>query len=159
MPEISVEQLYIEYRKKVFGYISNKISSREDAEDLTSDVFLKVQQNIGKYDPTKASPSTWIYSITRNVVIDYFRTRRVTEEIPEDVRSDDLVEEQYIQDETLSELADALEYLNEEERAIIILHYNDGLPLTEIANRLDISYGMVKIRHNKALSVLKKKLM
>jgi len=159
MSEITVEKLYTEYRKKVFGYISNKISSREDAEDLTSDVFLKVQQSIDKFDPSKASPSTWIYSITRNVVIDYFRTRRVTEEIPEDIRSDELVEDQYIQDETLSELAEALECLNEEERAIIVLHYSDGLPLTEIANRLDISYGMVKIRHNKALSLLKKKLM
>ncbi len=158
MAELSVEKLYNEYHRKVLSYISSRITNREDAEDLAADVFLKVQMSIANYDENKASPSTWIYSITRNVVIDFFRTRKVGEEIPDDLPSEGLIEEDYIRDESLSELADALETLSEEERRIIVLHYNDGLPLTEIASKLNISYGMVKIRHNKALAALKKQM-
>ena len=76
MAEISVEKLYTDFHKKVLSYISSRITNREDAEDLAADVFLKVQMSIDAYDENKASPSTWIYSITRNVVIDFFRTRK-----------------------------------------------------------------------------------
>lgn len=158
MAEISVEKLYTDFHKKVLSYISSRITNREDAEDLAADVFLKVQMSIDAYDENKASPSTWIYSITRNVVIDFFRTRKAGEELPDDLPAEGLIEEDYIRDETLSELADALEMLSEEERCIIVLHYYDGLPLTEIAAKLNMSYGMVKIRHNKALAALKKKM-
>ena len=73
------EALYREYHGKVFGYIRSKISSAEDAEDLTADVFLKVCEKLGTYDESKASLSTWIYTITRNTLrVSYCCPKRIS---------------------------------------------------------------------------------
>ena len=69
MPDI--ETLYAQYSSKVMGYIHARVRNRADAEDLCSDVFEKIQRKLEDFDPSKASVSTWIFTITRNTVIDY----------------------------------------------------------------------------------------
>ena len=70
------EQIYLAYKEKVTAYVSSRVSQEEDAKDLVSQVFTKVYQNLPTFDESRASLSTWIYSITRNAVIDYYRTKR-----------------------------------------------------------------------------------
>ncbi len=148
-------KLYTEYRDRVLGYIRARIRDREDAEDLCQDVFEKVFRAAGRYDGSKSAPGTWIYSITRNAVIDYWRRSRPTEELPEDLSDDALPEDSVMQASVLDSLAAALEKLPEELTDIVVARYYDRLPLTEIAERLGMSYGMVKLRHNKALMLLR----
>ena len=74
MPDM--ERIYADYRNKVMGYIRARVQRWADAEDLCSDVFEKVQRKLGDFDSSKASVSTWIFTITRNTVIDYFRRSR-----------------------------------------------------------------------------------
>ncbi|MBR6916560.1 MAG: sigma-70 family RNA polymerase sigma factor [Clostridia bacterium] len=152
------EKLYTEYRGKVLGYIRSRVNNPSDAEDLCEDVFLKAYRSQDAYNPEKASESTWIYSITRNTVIDYYRRTRPTEEIPEDLSDDSSVEDGVLDAETLDELAAALERLPPELTDIIVLRYYDRLQLTQIVLQLGISYGAVKIRHQKALAMLKSML-
>lgn len=150
------EDIYRSYYKKVFGYIHSKITNVQTAEDMASDVFMKVYEKLDSYDETKASLSTWIYNITRNTVTDHFRTRRVFEEIPETMPDEDSsVEEEVCGAETLQDLASALKKLDERERDIIILRYYSGKTLKEIADSMGISYAYVKILQNKALVSLK----
>jgi RNA polymerase sigma-70 factor (ECF subfamily) len=73
---ITAEEIYAEYHQKVSAYVRGKVQDLHQAEDLVSAVFLKVVQGLDGYDPAKASVSTWVYTITRNTVTDYFRTRR-----------------------------------------------------------------------------------
>ena len=80
---ISSEQVYRDYKNKVFGYIFNRIHDHAVAEELTSDVFVKVVANIEHFDPEKASVSTWVFVITRNTLIEHFRKRRDAEDIDE----------------------------------------------------------------------------
>lgn len=148
-------RLYTEYRERVFGYIYARVRSREEAEDICQDVFLRALRASDRYDAGKAAPGTWIYAITRNAVIDYWRRSRPTEELPEDLSDDSLPEDRVMQTALLEELAAALEKLPDELTDVIVLRYYDSLPLTEIAEKLGMSYGMVKIRHNKALSLLR----
>ncbi len=152
---MDIEQVYREYHDKVLAYIRNRISNPEDAEDLCADVFLKVQQRFSEYDREKAAVSTWIYTITRNAVIDHYRVSRVSEELPEEIASDEEIDAGLLQRETLSELADALMKLSEEERNVIVLHYYNGLSLREVEARTGLSYGKVKLRHNSAIDKLK----
>ena len=70
MTELNIEQIYMEYNSKVMGYISARIRNRADAEDLCADVFEKIQRKLGDYDKGKAAVGTWIFTITRNTVID-----------------------------------------------------------------------------------------
>ena len=105
---IGKEELYIEYADKVMGYIRSKITNQADAEDLHSTVFLKVYQKFDTFDQTKASVSTWIYTITKNTVTDFFRTRHVHSEIEEDILDEGDEYQGILDEETLNELADAL---------------------------------------------------
>ena len=152
------EEIYRDYYGKVYGYFVSKINNSHTAEDLASDVFLKVYEKLDTFDDTKASISTWIYTIARNTLTDYYRTRKVCEEIPEEYESTISVEDEVCNREMLDKLANALEKLDERARDIIILRYYSGFKLTEIAEKLDISYSYVKLLHNNALENLKKYL-
>ena len=149
------ERLYVDYHGKVLSYIRSHVFNTSDVEDLCEDVFVKAFSAADSYDETKASPGTWLYSITKNTVIDYCRRFRPTEEIPEDISDDSLPEDTILDTETLEDLAEALEKLPTEQTDIIVLHYYNNLPLTKIAGILGKSYGVVKILHNKALSTLR----
>ena len=152
-------RLYAEYRDRVLGYIRARVHLREDAEDLCQDVFEKVFRSAGQYDARKAAPGTWIFSITRNTVIDYWRRVRPSEELPEDVADEALPEDGVLETEQLDALAAALETLDGELADIIVLRYYDRMPLTEIAERLGLSYGAVKLRHQKALMLLRTEMI
>ena len=156
MPDL--EQIYLEYRKKVMGYIRARIRSFADAEDLCEDVFEKIQRKLGDFDESKASLNTWVFTITRNTVIDYFRRSKPSEELDENLSDDSEVDENLLQNESLEELAAALRRMPEELRDLIVLRYYDNRPLTEVAEMMGLSYGAVKLRHQKALGLLRKAL-
>ena len=149
------EEIYRTYRDKVFGYLYSRINNVQDAEDITTDVFLKVYEKLDTFDETKASLSTWICTITRNTLTDHYRTRRVFEEVPETLPDEDSVEEDICNAEMLETLAKALKTLDERERDIIILRYYSGKTLKDIAAQMGISYAYVRILQNKALQALR----
>ena len=154
----SVEQIYTEYYGKVMGYLSTRIRNRADAEDLCADVFEKIHRKLGDYDPTKAAIGTWVFSITRNTLIDFFRKSKPQEELDENLSDDTELDEGMLNSETLSELAGALRKLPQQLMDIIVLRYYDGKPLTEIAKMMGLSYGAVKLRHQNALLLLREKM-
>ncbi len=155
---LDIEQIYTEYYGKVMGYIQARVRGKADAEDLCAEVFEKIQRKLGDYDQTKAGVSTWIFTITRNTVIDSFRRKRPSEELDENISDDTEVDEELLQTESLSELAAALRSLPQQLTDIIVLRYYDGKPLTEIAEIMGLSYGAVKLRHQNALALLREKL-
>ena len=135
--------------------------NRTEAEDVVQTVFLKVYSNLDKYDETKASLSTWIYTITRNTVYDYLKEKRghpVLELVDNTVDSAEEPDDSLLNQEALEELACALQKLPQNQRDIIILIYYHGKPKTEVAKILDITYGQLRYLHDKALSRLKETL-
>ncbi len=152
---LSKEEIYTNYRDKVFAYIRNHVNSPEDAEDLCEDVFVKIYTKLDTYDDSKASISTWIYSVTSNTVIDFYRTNHVHSEIPEDLSDPvNLIEDDYLNNESMQLLADALKTLPQEQRDIIVLRYYKGLTLQEVAEKMNLSYGITTLRHREALGRL-----
>ena len=152
------EQIYAAYSGKVMGYIMARVQHRADAEDLCADVFEKVFRKLDEFDQNKASLSTWIFTITRNTLIDHYRKSKPAEELDENLSDDTELDASLLEDETLSELAAALSLLPQELRDIVVLLYYDSKPLTEIARLMHLSYGAVKLRHQKALTLLKRAL-
>lgn len=150
------EQIFKDYHDKVLHLIYGKINNYTLAEDLTSEVFLKVYSKLDTFDETKASISTWIYRIAQNTVIDYFRTRKVYSEVPEEIAQESEIDDEILNNETLDALADALTELPERDRDLIILHYYHGLTLKEAAERIGMSYSNAKLVHNKSLVVLER---
>ncbi len=153
---MEIEQIYLQYKGKVFGYIRSHVNSYADAEDICSDVFEKIRLKLDTFDPEKSRLSTWIYSVTRNSVIDFYRRYRHQDEPDENMADETSIDEGLLKAESLSMLAQALKGLNEQQRTIIVLRYYQNKPLTEIAEILGLSYGAVKLRHQAALESLRK---
>ena len=147
-------QIYEEYHTKVLRYINSQVNDYYLAEDLCSDVFVKVYEKLDTFDDKKAGISTWVFTITRNRLIDYYRTRKVMVEIPETLTYDDDYSD--IDDEMLEKLAEALDKVDERSKKLIIMHYYEGKTLKEVAELMDISYPYAKILHKKALFNLKR---
>ncbi|MBQ6173513.1 MAG: sigma-70 family RNA polymerase sigma factor [Clostridia bacterium] len=150
-----MERIYTEYHGKVMSYLRARIRGEADAEDLCSDIFEKIYLKYDDYDPTKAALGTWIFTITRNTLIDRFRGTRPTEELDENLSDDSEIDSDLIRTETLTELAGALRKLPQQLMDIVVLRYYDGKPLTEIAQIMGLSYGAVKLRHQNALMLLR----
>lgn len=147
------EEIYNAYSDKIMGLIRTKVANHADAEDLHSAVFLRIYEKYDSFDPAKASISTWIYTITNNMIIDYYRTRKVHEDIDDnfDLASEKDDFDGILKEEMLDELADALEQLDERSRDVVIMRYYHKMTLKEIAVKTGMSYGNCKIVHNKAL--------
>ncbi|MBR2275182.1 MAG: RNA polymerase sigma factor [Lachnospiraceae bacterium] len=150
------EQLYTEYHDKVYAYVIHRVRSTEDAEDVVSEVFIKVLGKLDSFDESKAKLSTWIYQIAKHTVIDYYRKYRISEELPEELMKDDEIDEGLLNEETLVELANALKRLDEEQREIIVRRYYNCQTLQDIAASMSLSYGVVKLRHKEALGRLER---
>ena len=145
-------QLYEDYHIKVLRYIQSKVNDYHLAEDLCSDVFVKIYEKIDTFDDSRASLNTWIFTITKNRLIDYYRTRKVTVEIPEYLTYE---EDESINVDNLKSLAKGLENLDERAKKLIIKHYYEDKSLKDVAEELGISYIYAKVLHKKALSKLK----
>ena len=161
MNELSLEEVYKEYYSKVTALVYKKVGDHSMVEDMVSEIFLKITRNFDKFDPAKASIGTWVYTVANRYITDYYRSRKVFVELPEEngetgampealVIENDL-DANILLEEQLEELADALEQLKEKERDLIILHYYQGLQLKEIAAMMGMSYANAKVLHRKAL--------
>ena len=154
-----MEKIYLDYKDKVFRYVLGKVRNTQDAEDVTSEIFLKVQSSLDSYDEEKATLSTWIYTITHNTVCNYYRNQsRCALSLDENAlnsNTDDGVMAE-IENEILKEkLAIALETLTEREQDVIVLYYYHEIPLRDIATKMGITYTNAKFIKHQAISKLK----
>ena len=147
------DRIYRDYSPKVLSYIRGHINNPSDAEDLCTEVFMKAM----RYE-APATVSSWLYTITRNTVIDYYRTHKVMSEIPETLADDSDVAEGLLQEDTLEGLAAALKTLKEKERDVIVMHYYKRMTLRKISEIMGISYQYTKMLHNTGLHRLKEAL-
>lgn len=152
---MSLSDIFKAYRSKVMSYMSARILSYADAEDLCSEVFERILKRLNTFDSAKASISTWIYTISRNRVIDYYRQSKPWDELIEEIPCDKEIDDDILHEETVEELARAMNSLTDQQRQIIIYHYYDRIPLKRIAVFLGLSYGATKNRHNSALKTLR----
>lgn len=158
MSALDLEQVYLQYSGKVTGYLQARLHNRTVAEDLCAEVFEKALRKQEGYDPEKSAVGTWIFTITRNTLIDYYRRQKPSDELDENMADDQELDEPLLSGETLGELAAALRKLPQQMMDIVVLRYYDGKPLTEIATMMNLSYGAVKLRHQNALLLLRKEL-
>ncbi len=153
---ISSEQVYRDYKNKVFGYIFNRIHNHALAEELTSDVFVKIVANIERFDPEKASVSTWVFVITRNTLIEHFRKHRDSEDIDElEIPVTDEPIDRIVMEEQQELLAKALRELPENVRDIIVARYYYGFRFSKIGEMMGMTEANARVTHSRALTKLR----
>ena len=156
------EAWFRDHREAVYRYVRFRVATREVAEDITSEVFLKALRALGRYDPRRSAPRTWLLRIACNTVTDYLRTlrRRGSLHISLD-RAPDLVsqgpsqEERLLHAEQLRRLFGAAATLRETDQEILSLRYGAGLGNVEIAESLKITANAVAVRIHRALARLR----
>lgn len=140
------------YQRPVFSFVFQLIGNREDAEELTQDVFVKIYKKLSSFR-SECRFSTWAYRIAYTTAISSLRKRRmVFPEVEEsllinypDERVDEWLEKEEGEAKFLR-LEAAVDTLPPEERALISLFYNEGKSVLDIAEMLEISVENVKVR-------------
>ena len=150
------------WEKRVYNYLLRITGNREDALDLTQDVFLKAYQNLRKLDdPARFAP--WLYRIAHNEAYSLFRKRRpeidVAELEPEATDTGVLVGGSSVFPIELGlAVASALERLSPDQREAVVLKIYQGFKFEEMAEILSCPVSTVKSRLYTALEILKAEL-
>jgi RNA polymerase sigma-70 factor (ECF subfamily) len=142
------------YERRIYNLTYRFTRCREDAEDLTQDVFIRVHQTMNSYRREAGSLSGWLMRVARNLVIDHYRKtcrRARPDPFPETWLSISNPQtpsplQCLAQEETAAMLRAALQKLAPGDREVIVLHDLKGLLLGEVAAVLHIPEGTVKSR-------------
>lgn len=160
------EELYNHFFRIVYNLVYVQVKNSDTADDITSEIFLKVSRNLDKFDSSIASFATWISRITRRTCIDYFRShgRKQDNETEWDEEFNPAApefeqpENQFLLNENKKILLKAVETLSKREQKIIELKFWADMSNKEIGETLNISAGNVGIILFRAMSTLRKKL-
>ncbi len=141
------------WEKRVYNYLLRILNNREDALDLSQDVFLKAYQNIRKLEePSRFGP--WLFRIAHNEAFSLFRKRKPEDELTGTEKPHEPV---YPIELTLAATA-ALETLSPEQREAVVLKIYQGFKFEEMAEVLGCPVSTVKSRLYSALEILKSHL-
>lgn len=152
----TLEHIWHEFAEKLGQFIRSRVSDPATAEDILQDVFVKIQKRLGQLqDPARLEG--WIYLIARNAIIDHYRTRKETVEVPETLPA-----EPDGQDGELAELKASFRRmiysLPEPYREALVLTEFDGITQQQLAERLGISLSGAKSRVQRGRGQLKRML-
>lgn len=153
------ETLVNRYRGRIYAMTLNMTGNDADAWDLSQEVFIKAWRSLGRFE-ARAQFFTWLYRITHNVVIDWSRRRKIQGGVEFDdalgtvpeagavtvPRSTPEPDRAMENRELGARIRDALEQLNPEHRAVILLKEVDGLTYQEIAESVNCAVGTVMSR-------------
>jgi RNA polymerase sigma-70 factor (ECF subfamily) len=157
---ITTERVWETFHAPLQQFIRRRVSDDATAEDLLQDIFLNIHQHVDTLRDVKKLES-WIYQVTRNAIIDYYRSTRTTTtlEEPEALQmAEDLPDE-----DVISELFPCVRAmvtgLPAQDRQALILTEYQGLTQKELAERLGLSLSGAKSRVQRARAKLKQQLL
>ncbi|MBS3903271.1 MAG: sigma-70 family RNA polymerase sigma factor [Anaplasmataceae bacterium] len=153
-------RLYDHYQPQIYRFILIRVGHREEAEDLTHQVFLNAWKRVPSYEPRGFPFSSWLYRIARNLIIDFYRTKKT------EISVDEINEEDLGVNNSLGESADkkieienllyAIRRLKDEHQEVIILRFIEDYSIAETASALNRSQGAIKLLQHRAINNLKK---
>jgi len=157
----SFTELVGRYKKLVYSVVYNMIRDKEEVNDISQEVFLRIYRALGRYNP-EYKFSTWSVKIATNYCLDVLRKKKI-DSMPIDeavgVSSDiDTPEEQYIKTERSNKIQQAIAELPEKYRLPLILFHQNGLSYDEMSKILSEPMTIIKNRLYRARLMLKEKL-
>ncbi|MGB2628224.1 MAG: sigma-70 family RNA polymerase sigma factor [Candidatus Acidiferrum sp.] len=144
-------ELYREYAPAIFRFCRRAMPTREDAEDATMEIFMKLRDKLSQYDPGR-SFTAWLYKVAANHCWDMLRRRKVRQdkeigeiedmplEAPEPNQLEKLIEER-----SSEEVRKALETLGARARMALVMRYYSDMSYDEIADALGVRRAFVGV--------------
>jgi RNA polymerase sigma factor (sigma-70 family) len=151
-------RLYDMHVDRVYRHIYYRVGNEADAEDLTQQVFLKAWQAIHRYKKTASPFAAWLMTISHNLIVDSYRTRKDKVHVEAEVLANDpassperLTEASFEQ----QRLRRAILQLGSDEQQVVILRFIEGFEFAEIASHLKKKEGNVRVILHRALVKLR----
>jgi RNA polymerase sigma-70 factor (ECF subfamily) len=165
------EEIVRLHNRRIYNLCYRFTNSQDDAQDLTQDVFIRVYRTLASYDAGKGAFTTWITTLTRNLLVDHFRRSkqdRVTDSIDAGLREEEdslslgsrledpgpTPDDRLASKETQKLVQQALARLSPELREAVILRDLQDMDYKEIAHVLRVPEGTVKSRINRGRTEL-----
>ena len=155
-------RLYRRHYDAVFRYCVHRLFERQAAEDVTSQVFLKVVENLGRFQGTEQQFSNWLYRIATNAVNDHLRKavrRKALLRVACEQANSQHTDCKDTSDVKLAVVRKAVLSLKPRYQTIITLRFFENMKLAEIADVLTCSQGTVRSQLARALARLRRKLI
>lgn len=147
------------YMGKIYSFILKRVGSVQDAEDITSIVFEKVIINLGSFDESRASFTTWIYRIALNSVTDFYRSkgRRRESSLDDGVALELALEaDEMARADAYMALVETMKMLPAKYQQAVSLRYFGGMRVQEVAETLNITESAASKRILRGLEELRK---
>jgi RNA polymerase sigma-70 factor (ECF subfamily) len=154
----ALAEIYDCYAESIYRYLYRYLGDAALAEDLTSEVFVRLLQALGSRRAPRERLQGWLYRVAHNLAMDWFRREGKASPVPIDegmvagVESPTkLLEERQLQDR----LRAAIRALTPDQQQVILLRFGEGLGIGEVAALLNKSQGAVKILQHRAVKRLR----
>lgn len=156
--QIALSALYDHYFPRVYRYVSARLTTTEDAEDVTTEIFLRIIENLRSFSWRGLPFGAWVFRIARNEVVSHVRRQKVRStqsQLTESIRdpSPDHVEE-LATASSVATIRAAAQLLPEAQRQVINLRFSAGLSVAETARALGKTENNVKVLQHKAIAKL-----
>ena len=149
--------LYEYYYQDIYNYIYYRVNNAHLAEDLASEVFIKVLESIDSFTFRGIPFSSWLFRIARNMMVDYFRSHQGPVDLPVEegtLSVEDEDSDVFERELTQQQLARALSNLTEDQQQVVVLKFVDGFSNTEASQIMGKSEGAIKSLQHRALGAL-----
>ena len=158
----ALEELYLLHFDRIYSYLHMSVGNRHDAEDLTTQTFMKMLESIKRFRWQSAPFSAWLFRIAHNLAMDHFRASRrwqPEEEVPEPVgESEPSAEAAAFQSIGRQSMLELIEGLSQEQKQVLTLKFVFNLPNGEVATILGKTEGAIKSLQHRALVSLQKQI-
>lgn len=155
---VDIQQVWKEYHVRLYAFILKRVGDKFLAEDLLQDIFLKIQSKSHTIQSDDKIQS-WLYQISRNTIIDYFRTHKKVEKLPESIASESEQQVDITRYEFSQCLMPMIQNLPSPYREAILESEINGLKQKEVAQIQNISLSGAKSRIQRGRSMLKDMLL
>ena len=158
----ALEELYLIHFDRIYSYLHMSVGNRHDAEDLTTQTFLKMLESLKRFRWQSAPFSAWLFRIAHNLAMDHFRASRrwqPEEEVPEpEGDREPSAEAAALQSIGRQSMLELIERLSVEQQQVLTLKFVFNLPNADVATILDKTEGAVKSLQHRALVSLQKQV-
>src|SRR3954454_23635948 len=158
----ALEELYLLHFDRIYSYLHMSVGNKHDAEDLTTQTFLKMLESIGKFRWQSAPFSAWLFRIAHNLAMDPFRASRrwqPEEEVPEPPTDESTSAEMgALESIGQKSMMALIEDLSGEQQQVLTLKFVFNFSNGEVATILNKTEGATKSLQHRALASLQKQL-
>jgi len=144
-------ELYEENFSRVYAFVSRRVHNRQEAQDLTSQVFERALANVRRFEWRGTPFAAWLYRMSSNAIADHYHAK--ARELP--LHDPEVTDDELQQVERRATLARYVERLPAEQRRVFILRFFEGRSIREIAQQIGRSEGAVKQLQWRALQKLR----